>query len=415
LRLEFSGSTAPEQEDNRYTNVYLLPIGPNEFDNTLIKNGDNNNQITLEYSNPLSEQSNLEAGYRGEFISNDLDFYAEYFDAGQQKFVTDITKTNRFLYNESINALYTTYKQSFGSFGIMGGLRAEHALVKANLVTLDSIITNPYFSLYPTLHLSYKVSKLTELQLSYSRRTRRPEGDELNPFPEYRDPRNVSAGNPKLLPEYVHSIELGCQFQNDEVSILPALFYRYTYNRFTSVTQLINDTTLLTTEQNLSSDQAGGLELVASYNLNNLITVHGSANAFLNQIDASNLGYSKKKSITTWSGNLTVDINMSGTSRLQINSNYRSSRLTPQGEQSPSYVINTGFRQELFEDKLSLVLTIADVFKTLRRESALNTPSLNQTVINRRDSRIVYLGFTYRIGAQSKKSKEEQLHYDDNL
>jgi outer membrane receptor protein involved in Fe transport len=297
----------------------------------------------------------------------------------------------------------------------MAGLRAEGASVKSNLVTLDSIITNTYFSLYPTLHLSYKLSKLTELQLSYSRRTRRPEGDELNPYPEYRDPRNVSAGNPKLLPEYVHSVELGCQFQNDAISILPALFYRNTYNRFTSVTKLINDTTLLTTRQNLSSDQSWGVELVVSADLNDLVAVHGSANAFLNQIDASNLGYSKNKSVNTWSGNMTVDLNLSETSRLQINSNFNSSRLTPQGKQSPSYIINTGFRQEFLEDKLSFVLTIADVFKTQKREYMLNTSLLNQTVINRRDSRIVYLGFTYRFGVQSKKSKDEPLRYDDNL
>jgi len=414
LQLEFSAAGAPEQEDNHYTNIYALPAGPNEYDNTLIKQGDNNKQLTLEYANPLTEESNLEAGYSGEFIHNDFDFYAERFEANLQKFVTDFTKTNRFLYDESIHALYATYKQSFGSFGFMAGLRTEHASVKSNLVTLDSIKTNTYFSLYPTLHLSNRLSKLTELQFSYSRRTNRPEGDELNPFPEYRDPRNVSAGNPKLRPEYVHSIELGCQFQNDAVSILPALFYRYTYNRFTTVTQALNDTTLLTTRQNLSSDQSGGLEMVVSADLGDLMKVHGNANAFLNRIDASNLGYGAKKSTTTWSGSLTLDMNLSGTSRLQINSRYNASRLTPQGEQSPSYVVNTGFRQELLGGKLSLLLTAADVFKTMKRELALNIPSLNQTVVNKRDARIVYLNLTYRVGAPAKKSKEEQIHYDEN-
>jgi outer membrane receptor protein involved in Fe transport len=415
LRLEFSTAGAPEQEDNRYTNLYALPAGPNEYDNTLIKQGDNNKQLTLEYANPLTEESNLEAGYSGGFIRNDFDFHAERFEANQQKFVADLTKTNRFLYDESIHALYATYKQSFGSFGFMAGLRTEHASVKSNLVTLDSIMTNRYFSLFPTLHLSNQLSKSTVLQLSYSRRMNRPEGDELNPFPEYRDPRNVSAGNPKLRPEYVHSIELGCQFQNDAVSILPALFYRYTYNRFTSVTQALNDTTLLTTRQNLSNDQSGGLELVVSANPSDLITVHGSAKAFLSQIDASNLGYSEKKTITTWSSTLTVDMTLSEASRLQVNSNYNSSRLTAQGQYSPSYVLNTGFRQELFAGKLSLVLTIADVFKTLRRKYALNTPPLKQTFVNRRDSRIMYLGLTYHFGTQAKKSKKEQLHYDDKL
>lgn len=381
----------------------------------MIRNGDHNNQLTLEYSNPLTEASTLEAGYRGEFTANDFDFYGEYFDPNQGKFVTDAKKTNRFLFDETIHALYITYKQSFGLFGLMAGLRTEGVSAKSNLVTLDSIMTNTYFSLYPTLHLSYKLSQLSELQLSYSKRTHRPDGEDLNPFPEYRDPRNVSAGNPGLRPEYVHSVELGCQFQNEVISILPGLFYRYTYDRFTTVTKAINDTTLFTTRQNLSSDQAGGLELIVSGSLGDFVAVHGSANAFLNQIDASNLGYGDRKSITTWSSNITVDFKLSGTSRLQINSNYNSSRLTPQGEQSPSYTFNAGFRQELLEGKLSLALTIADAFQTQKREIALNTALLSQAVVNRRDSRIVYLGLSYRFGAQWKKSKEEQLRYDDNL
>jgi len=415
IRLEISHSRAPEQEDNHYTNIYLAPAAENDYDNTLIKNSENNTQLTLEYSNPISEESSLEAGYTSELISNDLDYFAEYFDRGQQKFIVDPTKTNRFLYDEAINALYATYKQSFGSFGVMAGLRAEQASVKSNLVTLDSTITNSYASLYPTLHLSYKINKPTELQLSYSRRTRRPEGDDLNPFPEYRDPRNVSRGNPKLLPEYVHSFELGCQIQNDEISVLPALFYRYTYNRFSPVTQAVNDTLLLTTRENLASDQAGGLEVILSANFSDLVIAHWSASAFMNQIDASNLGFGSKKSITTWNSAFTLELNISKTSRLQVNSNFNSSRLTAQGEYSASYVVNTGFRQEFLEGRLSMVLTVSDLFKTLKRELALDSPSLIQTVINKRDSRIIYLGLTYHFGTPPKKSKEEQLHYDDNL
>ena len=171
----------------------------------------------------------------------------------------------------------------------------------------------------------------------------------------------------------------------------------------------------MTTRQNLSKDRSGGMEMIVSGNVGDLIVLHGSASVFLNQIDASNLGYSSKKSITTWSSNFTANVKLGGTSRLQINSNYNSSRLTPQGKYSPNYVLNTGFRQELFDGKVSALLTIADVFKTLKREYALGTPSLSQAVVNARDSRIVYLGFTYFFGTQSKKSKEEEFRYDDNL
>jgi len=415
LRFEYTRSRAPEQEDNHYTNSYLMPVGPPSFDNTLILAGDDRSQLSLNYSDPLTEHSNLEVGYEGEFSGNDLNYHVENLDPIRQQFVTDASRSNHFIYDESINAVFATYKQSFGKFGMLAGVRTEVAKITSNLVTLDSTISNNYFNLYPSLHLSYTLSPTVELQLSYSRRTHRPDGEDLNPFPEYRDPRNVQAGNPKLLPEYISSIELGCQFQNDYFSVLPALYYRYTDNRLTSVTQLLNDTTLLTTRENLSNDQSGGLEIVVSANVGELVTLHWNANSFYNQIEAANLGYTGTKSTTTWSSGFTVNVNFTRGSRFQVNSNYNSTRLTPQGEYSPSWVVNTGYRQEFMDGKLSLILTVADIFKTLKRQLELNTPALIQTVTNTRDSRIIFLGFTYQFGVQPKKMKEDQLRYDDNL
>jgi outer membrane receptor protein involved in Fe transport len=413
LRLEVTASRSPEQEDNHFTNVYLLPAPATSFDNTLIKQDERRTQVSLDYSNPFDGNSTLEAGYAGEFSNSDLNFYAESFNPDQQEFVRDSIRTNQFLYDGETHALYGTWRRSFGGLGVQGGLRAEEALIQSHLVTRDSTVSNDYFNFYPTLHLSYKLNPVAEIQLSYSKRVNRPRGEDLNPFPEYRDPRNVSAGNPYLLPEYIHSIELGCQLQNDLFSILPALYYRYTYNRFTSVTRALDDTTLLTTRQNLSNGQSGGVEIVVSANVGNLFSAHWSANAYHDEIDASNLGYTQNNSATTWSSNLTLNFNVGGGSRLQMNSNYNSARLTPQGEYVPSYVVNMGFRQELFEGKVALVTTVSDLFASQKRQLELTTPLLNQTVINTRDSRIVYVGFTYRFGAPPKKSKEEQLRYEN--
>jgi outer membrane receptor protein involved in Fe transport len=217
------------------------------------------------------------------------------------------------------------------------------------------------------------------------------------------------------LPEFIHSVEFGCKFQNDEISVLPGIYYRNTRNRFTSITQVVNDSTLLTTKQNLSTDQSTGVEFVVSITVGDLLTAHANANAYYNQIDASNLGYSSKRSTWTRSGAFTFNINVTMSTMLQVNSNFTSSRLTPQGENRPSYVINLGLRQELLSNKLSLVATVADLFKTQKRELELNTSLLNQNVINKRDSRVIYLGLTYHFGTPAKKSKEESLHYDDSL
>jgi hypothetical protein len=100
---------------------------------------------------------------------------------------------------------------------------------------------------------------------------------------------------------------------------------------------------------------------------------------------------------------------------IQVNSNYRSSRLTAQGEFKPSFVMNLGIRQDMFDDKLSVVFTISDILKTLKREMNFDTPWMNQNTVNNRDTQIIYFGLTYRFGTPAKKSKEKSLQYDDGL
>jgi len=415
IRFDFNWSKSPEVEDNHYSNVYKIPSSSTTYDNTLIKQGSNNTQATIEYSNPLSETSTLEAGYEGEFNKNDLDFYGEFFDPLQQKFVKDIEKTNHFVYNENINAVYVTYSNELGQLGILGGVRLESAQLNSNLASSGIEYKNQYYNIYPTLHLAYKLSDVSELQLNYSRRANRPEDDDLNPFPEYKDPRNIRAGNPKLKPEYIHSIEFGFQWQNDNLNIVPSIFYRKKYNGFSSVTKAINDTTLLTTHENLATDQSAGFEFVLSANFGNFFSANVSSNAYYEQIDASNIGFSNKKSTMTWSGNLSCNFNFTSSTMLQLNSNFRSARLTPQGNQRPNYVVNLGLRQDMLEEKLSLTLTISDIFNSLKRENNIDTAWLVQNSVSSRNARIIYFGVTYRFGKTSQKSEEKSLQYDNGI
>jgi len=380
----------------------------------VIREGDDQQQLTIDYSNPLSETSKLEAGYTGSFNQQNLDFFVEYFDTAQAIFVKDITKSNQFLYRESIHAFYGLYQHSYGQFSYSAGLRAEQAFVDGNLVTKDSTITNNYFKLYPTLHLAYKTSN-GEFQLNYSKRVNRPDADELNPFPEYQDPRNLRAGNPNLRPEMIHSVEFGYKWQAENFSFIPSIYYRYKLDGFTNVLIPIDDSTLLSTMANLSNDQSAGLELIFSAKAGSLLTANLSSNVFYNQIDASELGFGEKKSIVSMSANLNTNFSFTKSTLAQLSCNFRSARLTPQGKVYPTFVMNLGLRQELFKKKLSVILTASDLFNTLRQKTVLNTGFLNQTSINRRDGLAVYLGVSYRFGKTLKKSNEENLQFDNNL
>lgn len=414
LRIEFNTSLEEEKEDNQYINVYYQPVKPVTKDNTLIQERYQQNQLTIDYSNELSEDSKLEAGYDGLFNEVDLNFYGEYYDNALNEFVKDQVKSNQFIYNEKVHAIYGTYQKAFEKFGYEVGLRNEAVFTKGHLIDLDSLVNNNYFNIYPTIHLSYKLRENKELQLNYSKRVNRPEADELNPFPEFQDPRNLRAGNPKLLPEIIHSVEFGYKWQNRIFSFVPSIYFRYKKNGFTSVTLQLNDSTLLTTEQNLSNDQSAGLEAILSVKAGGIFNASLSTNIFYNRIDASNLGYIQNNSIYSASATLTSSVSISKTTMLQISSNYRSARLTPQGKSYPSIVFNSGIRQDFLKNKLSVTITASDIFSSQRQKTELNTPYLHQVSTGRRDGFIIFLGLNYRFGI-IKKEKDEKLEFDNSL
>ena len=411
VRLELNLDHKPEIEDNHYTNSYRFPLIPDERDNTLIKQTADNRHINLGYETPFGKESKFEAGYDGQYNKQDMDFYGAAFDQNKLQFITDANKTNHFIYYENVHALYSTFSTSSKKISLMFGLRGEYSSLDSKLLTTGTSVINNYFKLYPSLHLGYKLEENKELQLNYSRRVRRPEADDLNPFPEYQDPTNVKVGNPYLLPEIIHSVELAYQWRKNGISVLPGIYYRYTYNRFTAITNPLNDSVLVTRQQNLASDQAFGADVVVSGTIGDQLNLSFTPNLFYSTIDASNLGYSSKKSTVTWSANLNAAYSIAKGTSLQINSIYKSARLTPQGKYLPSFVMNCGARQDILHKKASVYITISDIFRSIRQEAELESPLLNQHILIKNNSRIFYLGLSYNFGVVKKK---KDLQFDNS-
>jgi outer membrane receptor protein involved in Fe transport len=413
LHVEYVISDRPEKEDNHYNNTYSLPAPGLHYENSVNNQGERQDQISVDYSNPISEKSTIEAGYQMELDKRDIDNYDDSSSTIGQAIV-DSSKTNHFKFDQSIHALYATFGHSFGKISILGGLRYEYVQNKPFLVSNNLTIKNSYSNLYPSIHLSYALDKNSELQLSYSKRTNRPDGEDLNPFPEYRDQYNVDAGNPRLRPEYIHSVELGWQMRNDHLTITPSVYYGNQYNGFTRVTEPWRDSILITQMQNLLRDQSSGLELIVNGTVRDNLDLDVSVNTFYNTIDASNIGFSSNKSVVSWSGVFNVSYRIRPTMMLQTSSYYRSTRLTPQGKYLANFVANFGARQDLFNEKLSIILSISDLFDSRIQKTQLRTTWLDSDSKWRRDSRLAYLGVMYHFGKSAKKNAKKTIEFDDN-
>jgi len=415
LNIEYKSSTTKEEEDNHYTNTYRSPVQPATFDNLLNQNSGHQREGIVEYVRSLGENAKLEAGYTLTDETFQANFQATNLDPLSGQFVTDPTRSNRFNVASTIHAGYATYTHAFGSFGFMAGLRPEWAAVTSHLVNTGVTVPNDYNRVYPTLHLAYQLADGHELQLNYSHRVHRPEIDDLNPFPEYIDPFNLRAGNPLLKPEDIHSIEAGYGYHRGETSLTATVYHRQLYHGFTTVTRDLGSNVLLTTRENLAVSRATGLELTANADLGRRVTLNFSSNTFFNTIDASNLGFTSTKSDVSWTAKLGATVHLAEDTLFQFNANYTSTRLTPQGSRRPSFVANAGLRHDLWRKKAALILTVSDLFNSLKETTVLDTPALREEIVRRRSSRIVYLGFLYNFGQPAKKAKDEQLKFDNSL
>ena len=415
LNIEWRSSRTAEQEDNHYVDHFRTPAQADTADNMLIKNTVHSDEAKVDYTRPWGEDGRLEAGYNLDDERYGAIFRGEFLDPVSGRFVLDTTKTNSFNYDRAVHAFYTTYARTFGAFGFMAGLRPELTYGKSYSPTTGATGHNDYTRVYPTLHLSDHLTDRHELQLNYSHRVRRPEIDDLNPFPEYADPFTLRAGNPNLRPEDIHSIEAGYSYHNGDTTFTSTVYDRRTYHGFTNFTTDLGGGVLLTTHANLATSNAAGLEVTANTDFGKLASLNFSSNTFYNTIDASNLGFSASKSDVSWLAKLGVTLHLPRDTQVQFNTNSSSARLTPQGERRPTWVANLGARHDFAKKKAAVVLTVSDLFNSLKETNVLDTPLLKETVMRRRSSRIVYLGFIYNFGAPAKKNKDDSLKFDNSL
>jgi outer membrane receptor protein involved in Fe transport len=415
LNLEFKSSSTKEQEDNHYADIFRRPAQVPTLDNTLIQPTDRNTEAIAEYTRPMGDDGKLEAGYTRSAEHLFTNFQVSPQNLATGLFLPDPARSSRFAFDQTIHAFYVTYGRTFGPLGVLAGLRPEAARTKSLLVNTGEVIANDYFRVYPTLHLAYQLRDHHELQLNYSHRVHRPESDDLNPFPEYADPFTLRAGNPRLKPEDIHSVEAGYQFKDDNLTFISTVYHRYLYNGFTNVTRDIGNSVLLTTHENLATSRSTGLELAATADLGKLVSLNFSSNTYFNTIDASNLGFSGSKSDVSWSAKLGASLHATKNTLFQFNTNYASTRLTAQGSRRPVFVANLGLRQDFLQKKLALVLTVSDLFNSLKESYLLDTPVLHEEVTRRRSARITYVGFIYNFGKPAKKPKDDALKFDNQL
>ncbi len=183
------------------SDVYGAIYRNKQFTNT----GDNRykiNGILLDFELPFSF-GKIETG--GAFTQINNNSSVMYFDAFHN---IDFSQTNEFEYREKTWATYASYQKEWSKkWTTKLGLRMESTNIKGYSPTLQTLNTNNYTKLFPTVFISYNPNEHHSFSLSYSKRLDRPSFYDLNPFRYYTNAYNYFSGNPYLLPTYTYAIE----------------------------------------------------------------------------------------------------------------------------------------------------------------------------------------------------------------
>ncbi|MDB5210457.1 MAG: hypothetical protein JWQ30_1284, partial [Sediminibacterium sp.] len=158
-----------------------------------------------DYTQPL-KNGRLEAGIKSSMVGNDnqVDYARQLSD---KSWAPD-ARSNHFIYDENINAAYINVNKQYKKWSIQTGLRLENTIAKGRQVLNDSTFKRNFTNLFPSLFVSYEFNKNNQLTVSYSRRITRPNYQDLNPFTYFLDSLTYRVGNPYLLPQFTHNIEL---------------------------------------------------------------------------------------------------------------------------------------------------------------------------------------------------------------
>ena len=317
----------------------------------------------MDYVKPVGEEGKFEAGFRTSFRKMTNDFVVSEQD-GSGNFIPLPGLDNIFHYDENIHAAYGILANKRKRLSYQLGLRAEWTDVKTVLEKTSQENPRNYANLFPSAHLTMELEKDNAVQMSYSRRVRRPFYNDLSPFMTYLDSRNFSSGNPDLDPEFSDVAEIGHIKEFEKGSLASSIYYRNTRGRIDRIRQVDERGNAMTLPQNLRYEKAWGAEFAGSYKPAAWWKIDLSANFFHADIDGSNILHAYKTTTYSWFARQTSRFNLPHAVELQLRSNYEAAQKTAQGRRKALYYIDLAASKDIFKGNGTLNFSVLDLLNT---------------------------------------------------
>lgn len=370
----------------------------------------------IDHERPFLEGT-LAVGGKSSFVTtnNTYDFY----NVINSEEILDKDRSNNFVLDENINAVYTSYSRKINDFSINAGLRVEQTnstgILTSYKDTEDDVAERHYTDFFPSGGVAWQASKVHQWRLNYSRRINRPDYQDLNPFEWKMTEISFMRGNPFLKPQYANVLSLSHSYKH---FLNTTLSYTYTKDFFARITDSVDVNKSYLEPVNLDYQKVINLTVNAPFspkkwwNTYTNLSVYNQHN-FAESVNGRNVDVS----VTTFSAYHQSSFMLPMDFSVQISGWYNSPSVWSGVMQTEAnYSIDLGAQKRFLKGRATLKATFSDIFNTAPWVAVQEFPGYYASVNGGWESRQLRLNLSYNFGNQEvKKNRNRKTGLDQEL
>ncbi len=405
---------------------YLMPANTlNYGSKTISAPADRETELKLDYTEPITDKVKFTTG--GKWVGVDLNSETNVFtQSALQASKLNNSLSNTLGYHQKVLAAYAELEFPIKDWmEVKLGGRWEQTKVDALYSSSKQAINPSYNNFVPSIFFKRKLGEDNSIKLSYSRRINRPGSQELNPYINTTDPKNMSQGNPFLLPELGERIELTYSQQlGEKGSLMLSLFQRnsdqdiqpyVTYYPSLQVGDSLYYNVNLSKSQNIGLEKNTGVNLFGDIKVSNAFSVRTNLSYYYRQIFNS-IDHNYNATSQNWRANVNLTYEFSKTLVTECFGNFNSARNEVQGKYPANASYSFALRKRFWNSKGSLGLVANNPFaEYIKQQTQISGPNFYSNLIRYVPSRSFGISFNWRFGKlEFKKEHKEEGGMEDS-
>ena len=350
-------------------------------------------------------ENNIETGFKiinrnREIVYSDLES-AIYSNAEQ------------FNYNQLVASSYfsTQIKLPY-KIGFKAGVRNEYTKSQSNYN--NSSIENEYNNILPSLTLSKSFSRINSIKISHNQRITRPSIRQINTNVNRTDNKNITTGNPYLIPTETKQYEIGINSFKRVFQSSIQIYYKHSKNVIESFLDTVENGISKSTYKNIGESKQNGISLFTGLSLKK-INLRGGLNLYTYSGKDIELGYTSwTKPVLLYSYNFNFNVNITKRWKAESFAFYRSPSQTIQGTSTSFSMMSIGIKRDFKNKKGSLGFRIIEPFnKNKIFRSDLDGEFFSQSSTKTIPFRSFAFSFNYSLGKLKFKQIKTNIKNDD--